>query len=250
MQTGRYRRAGWWIGVAGAIAVAVLAFGSSGTDVSAHKRAPKVASRPSIVVILTDDQPSQTLWAMPRTQRLLSAHGVKFTAFYDSVALCCPARAALLTGRYAHSTSRVRERPAGGRRRHVPAPSRRSPDPGGVAPPRGLSNRPLREVPERLQGRVRPAGVGHLHHLGALLGRAGIRAGRHQELPASRRTCRTSWATRTAQFIRSVHGRSRSSRTTPRTPRTATRAPSPATHPCTCAGTATAGRPRTSTSGA
>ena len=104
MQTGRYRRAGWWIGVAGAIAVAVVAFGSSGTDVSAHKRAPKVASRPSIVVILTDDQPTQTLWAMPRTQRLLSAHGVKFTAFYDSVALCCPARSALLTGRYAHST--------------------------------------------------------------------------------------------------------------------------------------------------
>ena len=75
-----------------------------GTDVSAHKRAPKVASRPSIVVILTDDQPSQTLWAMPRTQRRSPHHGVKFTAFYDSVALCCPARSALLTGRYAHST--------------------------------------------------------------------------------------------------------------------------------------------------
>jgi len=44
------------------------------------------------------------MWAMPRTQRLLAAHGVKFTSYYDSVSLCCPARAALLTGRYAHST--------------------------------------------------------------------------------------------------------------------------------------------------
>jgi arylsulfatase A-like enzyme len=61
-------------------------------------------TRPNIVVILTDDQPAQTMWAMPRTQRLLTAHGVKFTSLYDSVALCCPARAAILTGRYAHST--------------------------------------------------------------------------------------------------------------------------------------------------
>ena len=90
------------ITVAMGVAVAILA--SSSANVAAHKRAPKVASRPSIVLILTDDQPSQTLWAMPRTERLLAAHGVKFTSFYDSVALCCPARAALLTGRYAHST--------------------------------------------------------------------------------------------------------------------------------------------------
>jgi N-acetylglucosamine-6-sulfatase len=88
------------------VAIGVVAFGRSGPDVGAHERAAKVAAvRPSIVIILADDQPTQTLWAMPRTERLLAAHGVKFTSFYDSVALCCPARSALLTGRYAHSTS-------------------------------------------------------------------------------------------------------------------------------------------------
>ena len=90
---------------AAAVALGFLLFGSATTDVGAQKRAPGASQRPSIVIILTDDQPAQTLWAMPRTERLLAAHGVKFTSFYDSVALCCPARAALLTGRYAHSTS-------------------------------------------------------------------------------------------------------------------------------------------------
>ena len=102
---GRLGRVSW---VAWALAAAVVigagALGSGTSDVAAHRRASGPATRPSIVVILTDDQPSQTLWAMPRTRRLLAAHGVKFTSFYDSVALCCPARAALLTGRYAHST--------------------------------------------------------------------------------------------------------------------------------------------------
>jgi N-acetylglucosamine-6-sulfatase len=90
-------------GVAAAVALGVAWLGS-GTSGAAQRQAGKAAARPDIVVILTDDQPTQTLWAMPRTQRLLAAHGVKFTSFYDSVALCCPARAALLTGRYAHST--------------------------------------------------------------------------------------------------------------------------------------------------
>src|SRR4029079_9706170 len=56
-----------------------------------------------IVIILTDDQPAQTMWAMPRTQRLLAAHGVKFTSYCASVWLGCRARATRLTGRYAHS---------------------------------------------------------------------------------------------------------------------------------------------------
>jgi N-acetylglucosamine-6-sulfatase len=92
------------LGLTAAVAVGIAGLGSGSSDVAAHKRAAGMAARPSIVVILTDDQPSQTLWAMPKTRKLLAARGVKFTSFYDSVALCCPARAALLTGRYAHST--------------------------------------------------------------------------------------------------------------------------------------------------
>ncbi|HEY7258279.1 MAG TPA: sulfatase [Gaiellales bacterium] len=87
-----------------AVGLGFLLLGSATTDAGAQTSAPGASQRPNIVIILTDDQPAQTMWAMPRTRRLLGAHGVKFTSYYDSVSLCCPARAAILTGRYAHST--------------------------------------------------------------------------------------------------------------------------------------------------
>ena len=167
---------------------------------------------------------------MPRTKRLLAAHGVKFTSFYDSVALCCPARAALLTGRYAHSTSVYGNAPPDGGAVTFRHRGDDLADAGGLAAPRRLPHRPLRQVPERLQGRVRPARVGHLHHLGALLGRARDTCkGVEKNYPLT--TYMPNFmGTRTAQFIRSVPRTGRSSRTTPRTPRTPTRAPSRATH--------------------
>ncbi len=111
---GRSRRASAIARTVAAVAVGFLALGAATTDGGAHTRAPGVAQRPSIVLILTDDQPAQTLWAMPRTKRLLAAHGVRFTSLYDSVSLCCPARATLLTGRYAHSTSVYANAPPSG----------------------------------------------------------------------------------------------------------------------------------------
>lgn len=111
---GRSRRASAIARTVAAVAVGFLALGAAATDGGAHTRAPGVAQRPSIVLILTDDQPAQTLWAMPRTKRLLAAHGVRFTSLYDSVSLCCPARATLLTGRYAHSTSVYANAPPSG----------------------------------------------------------------------------------------------------------------------------------------
>jgi arylsulfatase A-like enzyme len=59
---------------------------------------------PNIVLILTDDQRWDTLWAMPYVQDLLVAHGVSFTSSFVVNPLCCPARASILTGRYSHST--------------------------------------------------------------------------------------------------------------------------------------------------
>ena len=117
-------------------------------------------------------------------KRLLAAHGVKFTSFYDSVSLCCPARATLLTGRYAHSTSVYANAPPSGGAATFRQPPRRPGDAGGLAAPRGLPNRPLREVPERLPGRIRPTRVGRVHHVVALLGRRGVRAGRQEGIPA------------------------------------------------------------------
>jgi N-acetylglucosamine-6-sulfatase len=62
------------------------------------------ASHPDLVLILTDDQRWDTLWAMPQVQSLLVQHGVTFTNAFVVNSLCCPSRASILTGRYSHST--------------------------------------------------------------------------------------------------------------------------------------------------
>lgn len=60
--------------------------------------------RPDVVVILTDDQRTDTLALMPQVQRLLAAKGSSFARAYVPTPLCCPSRASILTGRYAHDT--------------------------------------------------------------------------------------------------------------------------------------------------
>lgn len=62
------------------------------------------AARPNIVLIVTDDQRADTLWAMPAVRRLLSAHGVTFTNAFATTPLCCPSRASIFTGQYSHRT--------------------------------------------------------------------------------------------------------------------------------------------------
>lgn len=67
----------------------------------------KVASfdgdAPNIVVVMTDDQAADTMVAMPKTRRLLGTAGTTFTRGTVSFPLCCPSRAAFLTGQYAHN---------------------------------------------------------------------------------------------------------------------------------------------------
>jgi arylsulfatase A-like enzyme len=62
------------------------------------------STRPNIVLILTDDQRFDTLWAMPTVQRELVGRGVRFTNGYVSNPVCCPSRSTILTGQYSHTT--------------------------------------------------------------------------------------------------------------------------------------------------
>ncbi|HEX4465523.1 MAG TPA: sulfatase-like hydrolase/transferase [Solirubrobacterales bacterium] len=68
--------------------------------------------RPSFVVIQTDDQTLDQLYAafgqpklqaMPNTLNLIAKRGETFNRYYVSYPLCCPSRVSLLTGRYAHN---------------------------------------------------------------------------------------------------------------------------------------------------
>lgn len=59
--------------------------------------------RPNIVLISTDDMAVSDLAWMPVTRRLLAEAGVSFQRALSPHPLCCPARAAILTGQYAQN---------------------------------------------------------------------------------------------------------------------------------------------------
>lgn len=59
--------------------------------------------RPNIVLITTDDQRLDEMAWMPRTRRLIGGAGATFTNAISPHPLCCPARAEILTGQYAHN---------------------------------------------------------------------------------------------------------------------------------------------------
>lgn len=63
----------------------------------------EVPSQPNILLIVTDDQRPDTMMAMPRTSELFAAQGTTFTNAFASTPLCCPARASIFTGLYAHN---------------------------------------------------------------------------------------------------------------------------------------------------
>lgn len=61
--------------------------------------------KPNIVVILTDDQRWDTLWAMENVQKELIEYGTNFTNAFVSIPQCCPMRSTFLSGGfYAHNT--------------------------------------------------------------------------------------------------------------------------------------------------
>jgi N-acetylglucosamine-6-sulfatase len=81
-----------------AAAMAVLPAGAS------------AAERPNIVFLLTDDQTVASFdeRTMPETQRLLGERGTTFTEAIVTTPLCCPSRAALITGQYGHNNGVLR----------------------------------------------------------------------------------------------------------------------------------------------
>ncbi|OAP55881.1 hypothetical protein AYL99_10033 [Fonsecaea erecta] len=64
-------------------------------------------SRPNIVFILTDDQDLRmdSLSYMPHVKKHLIDQGTFFERHYCTIALCCPSRVSLWTGRAAHNTN-------------------------------------------------------------------------------------------------------------------------------------------------
>ena len=80
-----------WVGVV-AVSVYVAEPASSQDD------------RPNVLVIVTDDQRERDqMLVMPETLRIFGEGGTEFTHAYASTPQCCPSRASIMTGRYAHN---------------------------------------------------------------------------------------------------------------------------------------------------
>ncbi len=84
--------------------------------VATERSSAATGERPSFVVIQTDDQTIDSLYAsfaaysgapktraMPNTLNLIAKRGMTFNRYYVPYPLCCPSRVSLLTGRYAHN---------------------------------------------------------------------------------------------------------------------------------------------------
>jgi arylsulfatase A-like enzyme len=77
----------------------------------AAPRAEAASPRPNILLIVTDDQPLGTLGPMPATRRLFVRGGRTYPNAYVTTPLCCPSRASILTGRYAHNHGILTQQP-------------------------------------------------------------------------------------------------------------------------------------------
>jgi hypothetical protein len=60
----------------------------------------RAQAQPDVVVIFVDDMEAQMVQYMPNVQNLIIKEGVNSRKAYFNDPLCCPSRAALLTGRY------------------------------------------------------------------------------------------------------------------------------------------------------
>lgn len=59
---------------------------------------------PNVLIVLTDDQRATgTMGVMPETRRVFERNGTRFTRAFATTPLCCPSRASIFTGRYAHN---------------------------------------------------------------------------------------------------------------------------------------------------
>jgi arylsulfatase A-like enzyme len=63
---------------------------------------PQVPDRPNVLIIVTDDQRGG-LSVMPETRRRFVRQGVLYSPAFVTTPLCCPSRASIMTGRYAHN---------------------------------------------------------------------------------------------------------------------------------------------------
>ena len=91
-----------WAGLVAALLVAVcLTTGCK--PAMGEKKTPDTSGRPNVIFILTDDLDTKSISHMPNLHSLLMDEGTTFSNAFVTDPLCCPSRATILRGQYAHN---------------------------------------------------------------------------------------------------------------------------------------------------
>jgi arylsulfatase A-like enzyme len=96
--------------------MSLAAVGAALASGAAEPASAKPQARPNIIVVITDDMPLSYMNAstLPNTIELLGNQGTTFTDSVVTTPLCCPSRAAYLTGQYGHNNGVLSNRPGYG----------------------------------------------------------------------------------------------------------------------------------------
>jgi arylsulfatase A-like enzyme len=81
--------------------VSLAACTASSSDPEAGRA--RTQGPPNVLVIITDDQRAGTLAVMPKTRAIFARGGTQFVNGFTTTPQCCPSRASIYTGRYAHN---------------------------------------------------------------------------------------------------------------------------------------------------
>jgi arylsulfatase A-like enzyme len=94
-----------------ALAAAALV---AGIDEDAAPAQAPAATRPNVVLVMTDDQTVEQMGALKHVEQLIGAQGTTFMRNFASFPLCCPSRATYLTGQYPHNHAVLGNKPPAG----------------------------------------------------------------------------------------------------------------------------------------
>jgi arylsulfatase A-like enzyme len=101
-------RATRWVALAAAVPLAAIAPAAARDD--GTRVATSLTAAPNVLVIVTDDQRTGTMVAMPKTLQWLRDGGVAFRQSFVTTPSCCPSRASIFSGRYVHNNGVTQQR--------------------------------------------------------------------------------------------------------------------------------------------
>jgi arylsulfatase A-like enzyme len=88
--------------IAAGVALAAVALAPPAGRPAGAQSAPD-GNRPNVLIIITDDQRIESMGPMRKTRAWFRRGGTEYLNAFVTTPLCCPSRASIFTGRYAHN---------------------------------------------------------------------------------------------------------------------------------------------------